>query len=123
MLRLYTHTPCAPAHTPHAPAHTLCPSSHTFLPPPRDRRLVKELVAGVTRWRRRLDYTITACSTTPADKMEPMLLQVGGGPTRVGAGVGPAETGLVTGQGQGQTQLSGSRAFAAERMHPPFRLC
>lgn len=36
---------------------------------PADRALMTELVYGVTRWRRRLDHTIDAYSTTPSGKL------------------------------------------------------
>jgi transcription termination factor NusB len=41
---------------------------------PRDRRLVTELVSGVTRWRRRLDYVLTHLPRpTRIDTMDPPL--------------------------------------------------
>ena len=40
----------------------------------RDKRLLKELVSGVIRWRRRLDYTIAELSQK--DDLEPMLVQI-----------------------------------------------
>ena len=42
----------------------------------RDRRLVKELVAGVTRWRRRLDWVLARLSGRDAARLAPPLRQV-----------------------------------------------
>ncbi len=43
---------------------------------PQDRSLVTELVYGTLRWRRRLDYALTAYSHRPLDKIEPVLLRI-----------------------------------------------
>ncbi|KAI8462446.1 MAG: hypothetical protein J3K34DRAFT_527743 [Monoraphidium minutum] len=42
----------------------------------RDLRKVKELVAGVTRWRRRLDYIASELTGRTADDLEPAMRQV-----------------------------------------------
>ncbi len=48
---------------------------------PQDRRFVTELVAGVTRWRRWLDFVITESARRSVEDLEPALRQI----VRVGA--------------------------------------
>lgn len=57
-----------------------------MVPACRDARLVKELVAGVTRQRRRLDFTVAKLTGRNAADLDPALRQVmGGGEGREGA--------------------------------------
>lgn len=57
--------------------HTVDPPLPSSFPP-REQRLVKELVAGSTRLRRRLDYIISNLSHRSAEDLEPGVRQVGG---------------------------------------------
>jgi hypothetical protein len=45
----------------------------------RDLRFAKELVSGVTRWRRRLDYVISELAGRTTESLEPEMRQVGTG--------------------------------------------
>lgn len=45
-------------------------------PFPRDQRFVTELVAGVTRWRRRLDYVCEALTKQPMAQLDPPMRQI-----------------------------------------------
>jgi len=43
---------------------------------PRDQRFLKELVSGVTRWRRRLDWMLDVFTKNRVKQIEPVLLQI-----------------------------------------------
>ncbi|KAG1667646.1 hypothetical protein FOA52_004673 [Chlamydomonas sp. UWO 241] len=43
---------------------------------PREQRLVKELVSGTVRWKRRLDYVISKLTGNSVEKLEPAVLQI-----------------------------------------------
>lgn len=68
--------PCPPSRH---PSHQPLPLSPPFLSINRDLRLVKELVSGATRWRRRLDYVIREITGREADSLEASMRQVGAG--------------------------------------------
>ncbi len=48
-----------------------------FSPSIRDQRLIKDLVSGTTRWRRRLDCIISHLANRSATDLDPAVLQVG----------------------------------------------
>ena len=42
----------------------------------RDESFVTAIVYGVLRWRRRLDWIIGKVSTTPLDRMDPLVINI-----------------------------------------------
>jgi hypothetical protein len=68
----------SPWPTPNTAITTFCVLTLPALAPHtrREQRFVKEVVSGVTRWRRRLDYIISNLTTRSIEDLDPIVRQV-----------------------------------------------
>ena len=55
---------------------TACAAEDAVLPDPRDRALLREIVSGTLRWKRRLDYLLAQLASRDTARLDPEVLSI-----------------------------------------------